>query len=51
MQIVYCTENMIDQSLWEAVNTKQSNLDVPKVIITDSYYMLCVQQELNVEAS
>ncbi|KAL3838289.1 hypothetical protein ACJIZ3_022880 [Penstemon smallii] len=27
VEIVFCTEDMINQSLWEAVNTKQSNLE------------------------
>lgn len=31
LQLVFCTEDMINRSLWEAVNTKQSNLEASKV--------------------
>lgn len=31
MQVIYCTEDMITRSLWEAMNTKQSHLEALKV--------------------
>ncbi|XP_052184656.1 uncharacterized protein LOC127796523 [Diospyros lotus] len=31
LEIIFCTEDMITCSLWEAVNTKQPNLDTLKV--------------------
>ncbi|XP_057798885.1 uncharacterized protein LOC131014807 isoform X1 [Salvia miltiorrhiza] len=31
LEVIFCTEDMINRSLWEAVNTKQSNLETLKV--------------------
>lgn len=31
LQVIFCTEDMISRSLWEAMNTKQPNLDASKV--------------------
>ncbi|KAL6328357.1 hypothetical protein AAG906_034500 [Vitis piasezkii] len=31
LQVIYCTEDMITRSLWEAMNTKQSNLEALKI--------------------
>ncbi|GER51252.1 septation ring formation regulator EzrA [Striga asiatica] len=31
LEVIFCTEDMINRSLWEAVNTKQSNVDASKV--------------------
>ncbi|MBA0746393.1 hypothetical protein Gogos_008915 [Gossypium gossypioides] len=31
MEIIYCTEDMINGSLWEAVNTRQPNLEQVKI--------------------
>ncbi|KAK4353613.1 hypothetical protein RND71_025807 [Anisodus tanguticus] len=31
LQVIFCTEDMISHSLWEAVNTKQPNLDASKI--------------------
>ncbi|KAL3338281.1 hypothetical protein AABB24_030431 [Solanum stoloniferum] len=31
LQVIFCTEDMISRSLWEAVNTKQTNLDASKI--------------------
>ncbi|KAK4385652.1 hypothetical protein Sango_2689200 [Sesamum angolense] len=31
LEVIFCTEDMINRSLWEAVNTKQSNLEASKV--------------------
>ncbi|KAH6760407.1 vacuolar acid trehalase, partial [Perilla frutescens var. hirtella] len=31
LEMIFCTEDMINCSLWEAVNTKQSNLEALKV--------------------
>ncbi|KAI8534951.1 hypothetical protein RHMOL_Rhmol10G0136800 [Rhododendron molle] len=31
IQVIFCTEDMITRSLWEAVNTKQPNLDTVKI--------------------
>ncbi|XVE99250.1 hypothetical protein REPUB_Repub03eG0181800 [Reevesia pubescens] len=31
LEIIYCTEDMITRSLWEAVNTKQPNLEEVKI--------------------
>ncbi|KAK6135518.1 hypothetical protein DH2020_030732 [Rehmannia glutinosa] len=31
LEVIFCTEDMINCSLWEAVNTKQSNLEASKV--------------------
>ncbi|XP_051130828.1 uncharacterized protein LOC127251256 [Andrographis paniculata] len=31
LKVIFCTEDMIDRSLWEAVTAEQSNLDVSKV--------------------
>ncbi|CAA0814437.1 Unknown protein [Striga hermonthica] len=31
LELIFCTEDMINSSLWEAVNTKQSNVDASKV--------------------
>ncbi|PHU18652.1 hypothetical protein BC332_14347 [Capsicum chinense] len=31
LQIIFCTEDMISLTLWEAVNTKQPNLDASKI--------------------
>ncbi|XP_011094512.1 uncharacterized protein LOC105174187 [Sesamum indicum] len=31
LEVIFCTEDMINRSLWEAVNTKQSNLESSKV--------------------
>ncbi|KAK4430979.1 hypothetical protein Salat_0859900 [Sesamum alatum] len=31
LEVIFCTEDMISRSLWEAVNTKQSNLEASKV--------------------
>ncbi|KFK38419.1 hypothetical protein AALP_AA3G110800 [Arabis alpina] len=39
MEIVFCTENMIPRSLWEAVNTKQP--DLKRVKIAESLPRIC----------
>ncbi|XAR72138.1 hypothetical protein NMG60_11018673 [Bertholletia excelsa] len=39
LEIIFCTEDMITRSLWEAVNTKQPNLD--KVKIAKSVPRIC----------
>ncbi|XP_070058192.1 uncharacterized protein [Nicotiana tomentosiformis] len=31
LQVIFCTEDMISRSLWEAMNTKQPNLDASKI--------------------
>ncbi|KAL3369604.1 hypothetical protein AABB24_010114 [Solanum stoloniferum] len=31
LQVIFCTEDMISRSLWEAVNTKQTNLEASKI--------------------
>ncbi|KAI3458931.1 hypothetical protein Pfo_015594 [Paulownia fortunei] len=31
LEVIFCTEDMINRSLWEAVNTKQSNLEASKI--------------------
>ncbi|XP_028095511.1 uncharacterized protein LOC114295477 [Camellia sinensis] len=31
LEVIFCTEDMITGTLWEAVNTKQPNLDTVKV--------------------
>ncbi|XVF83064.1 hypothetical protein PTKIN_Ptkin16aG0102300 [Pterospermum kingtungense] len=31
LEIIYCTEDMIPRSLWDAVNTKQTNLEEVKI--------------------
>ncbi|PIN24443.1 hypothetical protein CDL12_02794 [Handroanthus impetiginosus] len=31
LEVIFCTEDMINRSLWEAVNTKQSNLEASTV--------------------
>ncbi|XP_042037021.1 uncharacterized protein LOC121783048 isoform X1 [Salvia splendens] len=31
LEVIFCTEDMISHSLWEAVNTKQSNLETLKI--------------------
>ncbi|XP_058181379.1 uncharacterized protein LOC131299825 [Rhododendron vialii] len=31
LEVIFCTEDMITRSLWEAVNTKQPNLDTVKI--------------------
>ncbi|KAL1532150.1 hypothetical protein AAHA92_32196 [Salvia divinorum] len=31
LEVIFCTEDMISRSLWEAVNTKQSNLETLKI--------------------
>ncbi|KAK9064077.1 hypothetical protein SSX86_017949 [Deinandra increscens subsp. villosa] len=31
LQVIYCTEDMMAGSLWEAINTKQSNLEASKI--------------------
>ncbi|KAH0673542.1 uncharacterized protein [Solanum tuberosum] len=31
LQVIFCTEDMISRSLWEAMNTKQTNLDASKI--------------------
>ncbi|KAI3734708.1 hypothetical protein L6452_14183 [Arctium lappa] len=31
LEVIYCTEDMISGSLWEAINTKQPNLEASKV--------------------
>ncbi|XP_059317527.1 uncharacterized protein LOC132068081 isoform X1 [Lycium ferocissimum] len=31
LQVIFCTEDMISRSLWEAINTKQPNLDASKI--------------------
>lgn len=31
LEIIFCTEDMISWSLWEAVNTKQANLEAAKI--------------------
>ncbi|KAL6977192.1 hypothetical protein U1Q18_025987 [Sarracenia purpurea var. burkii] len=31
LEVIFCTEDMITRSLWEAVNTKQTNLDIVKI--------------------
>ncbi|KAL0322153.1 UNVERIFIED_CONTAM: hypothetical protein Scaly_2511700 [Sesamum calycinum] len=31
LEVIFCTEDMINRSLWEAVNAKQSNLEASKV--------------------
>lgn len=32
MQIIFCTEDMLNLSLWQAVNAEQSNLEASMVI-------------------
>ncbi|XP_060676040.1 uncharacterized protein LOC107413208 isoform X1 [Ziziphus jujuba] len=31
LEVIFCTEDMIDRSLWEAMNTKQPNLEAVKI--------------------
>lgn len=31
LEVIYCTEDMINRSIWEAVNTKQTNLDLSRI--------------------
>ncbi|KAJ6767790.1 hypothetical protein OIU74_021623 [Salix koriyanagi] len=31
LQVIFCTEDMIPQSLWEAMNTSQTNLETVKI--------------------
>ncbi|XP_058182041.1 uncharacterized protein LOC131300295 isoform X1 [Rhododendron vialii] len=31
LEVIFCTEDMITRSLWDAVNTKQPNLDTVKI--------------------
>ncbi|CAH9116026.1 unnamed protein product [Cuscuta europaea] len=31
LEVIFCTEDMISSSLWEAVNTKQSDLEALKI--------------------
>ncbi|XP_071732969.1 uncharacterized protein [Rutidosis leptorrhynchoides] len=31
LEVIFCTEDMLTGSLWEAINTKQSNLDAAKI--------------------
>ncbi|KAA3453401.1 Vacuolar acid trehalase [Gossypium australe] len=38
MEIIYCTEDMINGSLWEAVNTRQPNLEQVKVDFLPSFF-------------
>lgn len=47
LQIVFCTEEMINASLWEAVNTKQHNLEVAE--IAKSLPRICILSGLTGE--
>lgn len=39
LQIVYCTESMVNRSLWEAVHTRQPDLKAIKVNIKSSVHI------------
>ncbi|KAK8552769.1 hypothetical protein V6N13_121153 [Hibiscus sabdariffa] len=47
LEIIYCTEAMINGSLWEAVNTKQPNLE--QVKIAKSLPRICIFSGLSGE--
>ncbi|KAL8551606.1 hypothetical protein ACS0TY_000619 [Phlomoides rotata] len=47
IEVIFCTEDMINRSLWEAVNTKQSNLEASKV--AKSVPRICFLSGLNGE--
>ncbi|KAE8713893.1 Serine carboxypeptidase-like 49 [Hibiscus syriacus] len=47
LEIIYCTEDMINGSLWEAVNTRQPNLE--QVKIAKSLPRICIFSGLSGE--
>ncbi|KAG9145366.1 hypothetical protein Leryth_008295 [Lithospermum erythrorhizon] len=47
MEVILCTQDMIDLSLWEAMNTKQSNYEAVK--ITKEMPRICFMSGLSGE--